>query len=134
MKYNYIRKNMPFILTLIKFGIVGVLGTILHTGTLFILVEYFKVEPVFSSVCGFVISLLISFSINLRWTFSTTKLSKWAVFLKYTFVSFVGLLLNLLIMYVTVYYLDLWYLFGQLLVLAVVPINNFILSRFWAFR
>ena len=46
----------------VRYGIVGIIGTVLHIGTLALLVERFQVEPVLSSIIGFLIQCAIIFT------------------------------------------------------------------------
>ncbi|WP_186320270.1 GtrA family protein [Paenibacillus sp. Y412MC10] len=129
--WKQIRSNIiPFII----YGGIGVIGTVIHTGTLTLLVELFNTEPLIASCVGFILSLIVSYILNLRFTFHPKNVKLVTVFLKYALVSLTGLFLNLLIMYITVYILQFMYLYGQVLVILVVPINNFLLNKFWAFR
>ena len=53
---------------ILKYGLVGVLGTVVHWGTLIALVEGLRVDPMLSSTAGFILTLILSFYLNLRWT------------------------------------------------------------------
>jgi putative flippase GtrA len=116
-----------------RYAIVGILGTLTHIGILVALVEAFHQEPVFSSTVGFMVALVISYFLNRNWTFQTNLGHSYAL-TRYVIVSFLGLLLNSGIMYLTVNILGWWYLFGQLTVILLVPASNFWLNSSWSFR
>ncbi|MGW8958188.1 GtrA family protein [Paenibacillus sp. NPDC055715] len=77
-------------------------------------------------------SLIISYYINKKWTFSNRDVKSMA-FLKYFMVSCSGLLLNLLILHVLVNIFSVWYTWVQMVIIVVVPLSNLFLNKFWTF-
>jgi putative flippase GtrA len=115
-----------------RYGIVGIIGTILHIGTLALLVEQFSVDPVLSSVMGFLLALIVSYLLNFFWVFNTRRKHRVAG-LRYAVVSISGLILSTLIMYIVVDILQWWYGWGALGIILVVPASNFLLNYLWTF-
>lgn len=89
-------------------------------------------NPTLASVIGFVISFVISFYLNSKWTFSA-KRDVHTLF-KYLTVTLSGFFLNISIIYLFNSILNIWYIYAQAIVIVVVPVHNFILSKFWAFK
>lgn len=116
----------------LRYGLVGILGTFSHLGVLTALVERGQLDPVLASTLGFIVALLVSYGLNHRWTFRSSHGHRTAL-PRYIAVSLTGLGLNTGLMYVTVHILGWWYLAGQMTVIAIVPITNFILNFYWAF-
>ncbi|WP_019007040.1 GtrA family protein [Cohnella laeviribosi] len=121
---------------LIKYAVVGVVGTLVHWGILIGLVEGFGTEPVYATSIGFIATVILSFYLNLYWTFSIRAHSagiagRWV---RYVLVSVGGLLLNSGLMYVAVHLLNYGYLFGQSVSLIAVPVFNYVLHSIWTFR
>lgn len=116
----------------VKYGLVGIVGTASHTLTLYLGVEKFGLNPLLSSSLGFIISVVISFLMNAKWTFNSSHRSK-LFFVKYLIVCLIGLGINLTILYFFTYVVFYNYLIGQLIALLVVPIINFVLNKKWAF-
>ncbi len=128
-----INNHIQLINQLIRFGLVGLLSTITHMGTLIILVEIFKFLPLVASTIGFILAVIISYILNYSFTFDAT--GKHAIiFPRYCTVCIVGLMLNTGIMYLTVEILGIWYVIGQVCTLLVVPVSNFTLNKLWAFK
>ncbi|MCM3337554.1 GtrA family protein [Paenibacillus sp. MER TA 81-3] len=117
---------------IVKYGVVGVLGTLLHFSVLILLVEWWGCNPIISSAIGFIFVLIISFFMNQRWTFGTRGMGR-SAFIKYAIVSANGLIMNTAIVFVTVDLLQWSYLIGQLCVVAIVPPLNFVLNYYWTF-
>ncbi|WP_374019214.1 GtrA family protein [Paenibacillus thiaminolyticus] len=117
---------------MMKYGVVGVLGTLLHVGVLVLLVEWLGLNPIISSAIGFLLVLIVSYILNLLWTFGETRGGR-SAFIKYAVVSSVGLLMNTGVMYVAVEWMRWPYVLGQLLVIFVVPPINFLLNYYWTF-
>ncbi|HWQ42911.1 MAG TPA: GtrA family protein [Desulfosporosinus sp.] len=126
------KESTSQISVIIRYGLVGLLGTILHFSSLIALVELAHLDPVISSVVGFLLVLLISYYLNRNWTFCAVDRKK-RQFLYYTMVSLIGLGLNSSIMFIDVHVLQWNYLYGQCLVVVVVPVSNFLMNRRWTF-
>lgn len=118
---------------IIRYAVVGVIGTAVHFSVLVLLVERFGVEAVTSSTIGFIITVIVSYALNHRWTFRSDR-GHGSALPRYIVVSVTGMFLNSGIMYLTVHVFGLWYILGQCLVVVVVPLTNFVLNYKWSFR
>jgi putative flippase GtrA len=119
---------------LFSYGMIGLVGTLIHFSVLVFLVEVFHIEPVLSSSIGFIVTVIVSFYLNRRFTFRTTSSKTTVAFIKYTVVSCLGFILNSVIMYGSVHILSLHYSIAQVIVVVLLPISNFLLNNFWTFR
>lgn len=117
-----------------SYGVVGVFGATVHFLTLIVMVQRIHLNPILGSSLGFILALIFSFMLNAKYTFQVQPGRTSIRFAKYTVVSVMGFLLNMFIMYVTLHVLGIYYLIGQSIVTAVLPINNFLLNNFWTFR
>ena len=111
---------------------VGILGTSLHFLLLFIFVEKFSQDPVLSSIAAFPAVVFISYVLNKNWTFESDKAHAIAL-PKYLIVCLVSLINNFLLMYLLVNIFEIWYMAAQACSIAVIPLINFILKKYWAF-
>jgi putative flippase GtrA len=117
----------------LSYGVVGVLGTIVHFSTLIILVESFQLDPIISSLIGFIVTVVLSYFLNKTYTFKAGNGNNIILFTKYCVVSVIGFIMNYLIMYSTVEIYSLHYSVGQTVVVICIPITNFILNNYWTF-
>lgn len=117
----------------IKYGLVGIIGTIIHTLVLIMCVELFVLPAVVATIIGFIFSLVVSYKLNSVWTFSNGS-GRSMNFAKYAITCMIGLLINIAIMFVVVDVFDALYLFAQVIAIIVVPVFNFTLSRYWVFK
>lgn len=116
----------------VKYGMVGVIGTVVHTAILTLCVELLDIRAIYSTILGFIGSLVLSYKLNSIWTFKENNNTSFS-FLKYLVVCLSGLLINVLIMFLTVDVFHSSYIIGQGIAIIVVPIFNFTLSQYWAF-
>lgn len=116
----------------IRYLVVGGAGTVLHLLVMVAAVELAGLNLTLGVVLGYLAALLFSFALNYRWTFGSVR-SPCATFVRYTLISLSGLALNALMVNGLVTYTGIWYLAAQLSVIWVVPITNYLLSRYWAF-
>lgn len=118
---------------LLKYGIVGLFGALLHMVTLIVLVEGAEVAPVPASVAGFILTVIAQYGLNRRWTFRSNA-RRVGEFSRYSIVSVTGLAMNALVMYVCTNWLSFHYAVGQLVVMTLIPLSNYWLNRIWTFR
>ena len=74
-----------------KFGIVGVLSTIINYGTFVFLYKIISVYYLISSISGYVFGLLFGYYINKNWTFNAQVIQKKIYIIKYINVYFISL-------------------------------------------
>jgi putative flippase GtrA len=117
---------------IIKYCTTGVLGTALHFGTLFFLVEIYEVGPIKASSFGFILTVIFSYILNYFWTFQTGG-KHLTTFIKYLSVSCSGLLLNALIMYIGIDKFGFHYGISQVFVVFIIPMTNYLMNHFWTF-
>jgi len=55
----------------LMFAGVGAIGTVGHYTTLIVLVQFWKVDPVFASSFGFVVGAVINYILNYHFTFQS---------------------------------------------------------------
>jgi len=95
-------------------------------------VELAGLGIVAGSVAGFCSALLVSYALNRHWTFGTGRPGAGS-FWRYALVCVGGLAVNTGLMVALVQWLQWRYLVAQLSVIFIVPLANFLLSRYWAF-
>ena len=117
----------------IRYGIVGAVGTVTHLGLLLILVELMSLSPIIASSIAFMVVVIISYYLNYTWTFKA-KNNPFIALIKYLVVCSCGFSLNAGIMFLVVDVLHGWYLLGQVIAIVVIPISNFLLNSYWAFK
>jgi putative flippase GtrA len=118
---------------MLKYGIVGLVGTFIHFAVLILLVELFSFQPVLSSALGFIIVVVASYYLNKKWTFKSNERT-FPEFMRYLITSVSGLIMNIAIMYLAIDIIGLDYFIGQLLVTIVIPITNYFLNHYWTFK
>ncbi|RTR29110.1 GtrA family protein [Robertmurraya yapensis] len=116
----------------VKYSLVGCISTLIYFLSVFIFVEIFDKNPVFSSAVAFVIMTVISFFLNKRFTFGSDF--SYDKLLRFLAVSAIGFTLNFGIMYLIVNVFSLHYVIGELVTTLVIPVINFILNNYWTFK
>ena len=132
----FIQCDGEFILVvkqIIKFGLVGVLGTFAHYVVLIIGVDYLKQGILISSSLGFIIGAFINHHFNRQFTFSSEK--TYIVTLVQFMISASGLFaLNLLVMYLLTDKLSFQYLVAQIITTGIVFFSGFIVNKLFIFK
>lgn len=115
------------------FSVVGGVAAIGHYGTLIALSEFAGASPVPASLAGFVVGGVISYLLNYRFTFRSTKQHREAL-AKFLVVAAMGFVLNGAAMWLLTGPARLHYLVAQLIATGVVLIWTFSCNRIWTFR
>lgn len=115
------------------FSAAGIFAAIGHYGTLIALSELAGAAPVPASLAGFVVGGIVSYLLNYRFTFRSTKQHREAL-AKFLVVAAMGFVLNGLVMWGLTGPADLHYLPAQLIATGLVLIWTFSCNRIWTFR
>lgn len=118
--------------SLLRFGVSGGLATATHVSVFVLLVEWLGLRPLLAAGPAFVLAMLVSYGMNYHWTFSVSGPHR-IMLPRYVVVALLGLGLNLGITYAVVDVADDWYGYALLLVVMIVPLVTFLLSKFWVF-
>ncbi len=120
--------------TFFKYSVVGVSGTLVDLGTLYIFVEYLHIPVLISTAFSFILAVINNFILNKYWTFQNKSANLRKQFIKFLIVSVIGLVLTELFMALFVYVLGIWYLLSKLCTSAIVLIWNFLGNKHWTFK
>jgi len=124
--------TIKFLHQLIKFGLVGVINTLIGLGAIYVLMYFFSTNPFISNFIGYGMGALISFYLNKLWTFSDKKpITK--VLPKYIFIIFVSYTFNLISIYLAISVLHINQYISQLLGICIYSIIMFLCLRFYVF-
>ena len=86
----------------VRFAVVGVLATAVHTAVFTVAIELAHVEAVLANAIAFSVAVLVGYALNRRWTFAThgaTHARLW----RYVIAQLIGLAWNSVIMFATVH-------------------------------
>ena len=117
------------IIQLIKFGIVGVIATLIDLAVLMVLIELMKVEVLAASEVAFSVSVIANYILSMLFVFESSGNSKVKEFLVFVVLSIGGLLLNQFIMWIGTEIMTAYYLWAKVFALVFVPIYNFITRK-----
>lgn len=120
-----------------RFGIVGILATLLHVCVYVSLVAATGIHPSLSNVIAFVIAFGISFIGHFHWTFASPDKAAQRAWgrplLKFIVVAVFGFFLNALAVYFVTDVAEISYLYATVFMVTVTPVSVFVLSKLWAF-
>ena len=113
---------------ILKFGIVGVIATIIDFGLLYFLTDIANVHYLISSAISFVVSLIFNYYLSIKWVFDVRKKQTVIDFLLFVFLSIIGLIINEFILYFGVDLFNIYYMVCKIGATIIVMVYNF-LSR-----
>lgn len=113
-----------------KFGLVGLINTLIHAVILFAAVEVSKLHPVVGNFMAFLGANMASFIMNSYWTFKTApEVRRYGKFLTSSLLA-LGLTLGIAGVFE---FLDIHYGLGFLCIILLVPALNYWMLKRWAF-
>ena len=120
---------MNIIKQVIKFGIVGVIATLIDYIILFILTEYVGLYYLISSIISFSISLIFNYILSIIWVFNIKNKQTYKELLLFVILSIVGLIINQIILYFCTDILNCYYMISKMIATVIVMIYNFITRK-----
>jgi Predicted membrane protein len=113
-----------------KFGIVGVISTIIDFGLLYLFTEAFGIYYMVSAAASFIISLVFNYIASMKFVFHGKKdVSKKKEFLVFAVLSICGLIINELLRKACTDRIGMHYMLGKVCATVVVMIWNFVTRK-----
>ena len=117
----------------IKFGLVGVLNTIINW-ILFILLNNMGVYYIISNIIAYSISTLNSYLWNSKWVFKYNGNNVNQTTFKFIILNIIGLVLNTIILFLLVDIIKLPKIIALIITTWVVMILNYFINKLWVFK
>lgn len=115
---------------IIKFGMVGIICTLLDYGLMILLIEGVGMRYLISSGMSFSISVVVNYILSLKFVFDTgSDQNKRLEFLAFLVLSVVGLGINQVLMWICVEKFHVYYMISKIGATGVVMVYNFITRK-----
>lgn len=115
---------------LVKFGIVGVIATLLEWIIFYICTNQLKIHYSISTIIGFSISTIFNYWASVKWVFDVNKeRSEKLNFILFVVLSIVGLGLNELILWICIEKFAIYNMIGKVIATGIVMVFNFITRK-----
>ena len=114
------------------FALVGVTATLVHVATALLAKSVLGASPMMANFAGYSLAVLVSFAGNARLTFDGTLTT--GPFVRFLAVSLAGLGANQAIVWLLANRLGWPFAAALAVVVVVVPVFTFVLSKLWVFR
>ncbi len=139
---NYLEIRLPRIFrllikykTLVKYFFSGGAAVAVNLAFLYCLTEVFDIWYVTSSIIAFFASLLTGFFLQKFWTFRDNNVRRIKrQMIMYSAVGALNLALGPVLLYALVEMFNIWYMLAQLLVMAGLAIESYLINRFITFK
>jgi putative flippase GtrA len=121
--------------SVVKFTIAGGLASVVDLILLYFFHDPLGLDIVVAATLAFILSFLISFSLQKFWTFRDYGRGRTAgQFLLYFVNAVIGLNLNGFLMHLLVNRYGVWYLLAQVIVIGAIGLGNFLVYKFIIFK
>ncbi|MDO8183815.1 MAG: GtrA family protein [bacterium] len=114
-----------------KFIISGGSAAVVNLGTAYFLTDILEWWYLAASIMAFILSLVVSFSLQKFWTFNNYHLNQWhSQFAVYIVLAVLNLSVNTLLVFIGVEWFKVWYLTAQFITGGLIGIYTFFIYRF----
>ena len=117
------------IIQLIKFGIVGVIATLIDLAVLMLLKEFMHVDVLVASAVAFSVSVIANYILSMLFVFKGSENGKLKEFITFVALSIGGLLINQFIMWIGTEIMAVYYIGVKIFACVFVPIYNFVTRK-----
>jgi putative flippase GtrA len=118
---------------MLRYLIAGGSLTLLYMALVTIQVEILEIAPVIATSIAFLLMEILYYLINRLWVYKSS-LGHLSSILRYFVVIVIGLSINSGIMAITVDVLRISYVWGLVATTLILPLTNFLMNFYWAFR
>lgn len=118
----------------VKFGLVGVLNTLVHYLVFLLLYRLAGLAVTVASAIGYMVGVANSFILNRRWTFRVSGSGAGSEFVKFTVVNIISMGINLLILQVVISLGGVIPEIAQVLAILCTLVVNFTGNKWWTFK
>lgn len=117
----------------IKFGLVGVLNTLINW-IIFALLNFVGVYYIIANIIAYAVATVNSYIWNSKWVFKYNGKDKKETTVRFVILNLLGLALNTAILYFLVDMLLFNKLAGLVITTAIVMVINYLLNKIWVFN
>ena len=115
---------------IMKFGVVGVIATLIDWGIFAICTRVFHIHYAISNIIGFSISVIFNYWASVKWVFDVNKeKDSKRNFVLFIIFSVIGLGLNELILFICIDKIHIMDLISKVIATAIVMVFNFITRK-----
>ncbi len=118
-----------------KFGFIGGLAALVNLLIVWLLVDKaLFMKPLVANIFAFLVAFWVSYFGHSRLTFNHTRHKMRFVAPKFFLIAICSFILNETLYFLLLHLTPLSYLWSLFIVLMIVPVFTFVLSKIWAFR
>ncbi len=117
-----------------RFGLVGLTALSVHLLSVMVLVKTWGISPLGANFLGFLLAFQVSYWGHYKWTFVADHVSHKRASLRFFILAGSTFGINELLYAGLLKTTELPYDVALLMVLIVISVSTFVLSKFWAFR
>lgn len=125
---------MTIFLKLLKFGIVGIVGTLVDFSTTWLCKEKFQLNKYISNSIGFLLAATSNYFFNRIWTFKSNNNQIITEYISFLSISIIGLGINNFIIYIFHEKLKINFYIAKLIATGIVFLWNFFANYYFTFR
>lgn len=119
---------------IVRFVIAGITAAVVNVAMLYVLVDYMRVYYLIASICSFLLSVGVGFTLQKFWAFrDTTTAQAHIQLIKYGLITTTNLVVNTLLMYFFVSILGMWYVAAQVFSGIAIAVISYTANSFFVF-
>lgn len=125
--------DWAFVERILKFGVVGSLCFVIDFGTTYVCKERLRLNKFIANAIGFIISVMVNYTLNKYWTFQATNSATGVEFLKFIAITSFALIINSIIIYLLNVKIKMNFYLCKLVAVFVVMFFNYSMHSLYTF-
>jgi len=130
----FFKKTGKTYLQFLRYAILGNISNVFDFACLYVLTEFAGFHYTISASISFIVGVLINYIINVLWIFNRKEHHIHIEITLVILISFVGLCLNVTIIYILVEYANIHYIITKAISAFIVMFWNFYTRKKWVFK
>lgn len=131
---NFQPPIMKVVRQFILYGLIGLVAMGIDFALTYSLTEYLGWYYLLSVVVAFIIASMVNFVLQKKFTFRCTEKNIVKQYLLFAVIGVFGMLINVVTVFVSVEYFQLWYMYGKVIATFIAFFWNFGANKFLTFR
>lgn len=127
------RNDLNEFIRFMKFGIVGIVNTLINWIIFFVLNEI-RIYYITANIIAYLIATANSYFWNFKWVFKYEKGENIKASLKFISLNLLGLVLNTIMLYLLVDLFHLEKMISLIITTAIIMIINYSVNKLWVFK
>ena len=128
-KYLFEKTDNSFI-QFIRYFFVGGIAAVVNIGTLFLMVDIFKVNYIFSNIIGFIFGIIVNYNLSKMFVFTDNEdINRIFEIVMYVIIGILGLIFDTFMLWIFTSKIGIYYMISKIISTILIFVWNFVARK-----